>query len=81
MYNRVEFDNRKAANRIKDEAVARDYRPGDASFATPSSSPGGTASVSPSLTGDFTYPDENGNTVRPFMLDVDQMDDPTARLT
>jgi hypothetical protein len=80
MASRRNFERQNKVQEIINVAVEKSRRPGDGAFASPSSSTGGTATVSPAIDGSYTYPDEDGNTIRPFMLDQDRMDDPTARL-
>ena len=80
MMNRKAFDERRKINQIVNRAVQKARAPGSSGFATPTSSTGGTATISPAITGTFTLPDENGNTLHGFMLDVDTLDSDEARL-
>lgn len=79
MINRRAAEERRKVQQIIDRAVQRARAPGS-SFGTSSTQTGGTATVSPAITGTFTMPDENGNTLHGFMLDVDTLDSDTARL-
>ena len=80
MMNRRGGDERRKINQIVDRAVQKARAPGSSSFASPSTSTGGTATISPAVEGNFTEPDENGNTIHGFMLGVDTLGQTNARL-